>query len=753
MRFDGMGGYDDLYNAQQQMPESKTFFNINETSFVAAVGAGDERQKKTEIIKRFAHMTFKDSDNILSPSSSGEMSSGVGIILEAFVRIRDKRVLRKPPDGIPEELRVGGSRIRLPLMGNLLHSYDGSCTGQGYQLACSYDDDNVGPVCCAEAYLKRQDNAETNKPTLSACVSIKEMMNLKEQVTGETSWFHISGLFAQRTSGPRVAVKVQQWSGYYSQSQYYSDYKFDIDTKVPGDPINFYEAMTCSEHKAAFRLASTLPFDQKGSSIGGIQNNQFLFLRCDIDEVKIWVIDDESELDWFEGVESESELDWFEGVSPTTDSKGSCAMRETSGYASWLKVYIKEQKEGNAINSSVSLPMADTLPIKPLDGATTTQDNLRDTEMLAANVDSSQQAASDNCKLEGNYRHFDACGQTYLDRRVEVVSSSQSSMSLDTTFQYEAYRDGRDTDRCPLRSLSLPSSLSSLVLQRREALTLTCSDRCSCTSCVGGRRVDMWKVDPASGVGKARIVFVDRNYNDRVQLTKKYWHKEYYFYLDYPLDNVQFQEGLPFYNLASGTQTLANFEQYERGIHNHSLNSYSWIEPFVPKQQDSNLCVWDQAGKNCEGLEVNFNLTLPSPWVRPNGGSHAWDIVCNDAFEKHRIAPKYRFLCTEWWVPYGRGWAFKVPFKEFPCPESDYRTETLETVYRARVGYEARPEWYSFSEYPKRSASGAGSVNAGSSASCPDPDEVKWTRVEDSVLAPFRARDRNKVALRLAALR
>ena len=141
MRFDGMGGYDDLYNAQQQMPESKTFFNINETSFVAAVGAGDERQKKTEIIKRFAHMTFKDSDNILSPSSSGEMSSGVGIILEAFVRIRDKRVLRKPPDGIPEELRVGGSRIRLPLMGNLLHSYDGSCTGQGYQLACSYDDD------------------------------------------------------------------------------------------------------------------------------------------------------------------------------------------------------------------------------------------------------------------------------------------------------------------------------------------------------------------------------------------------------------------------------------------------------------------------------------------------------------------------------------------------------------------------------------------------------------------------------------
>ena len=33
MRFDGMGGYDDLYNAQQQMPESKTFFNINETYY------------------------------------------------------------------------------------------------------------------------------------------------------------------------------------------------------------------------------------------------------------------------------------------------------------------------------------------------------------------------------------------------------------------------------------------------------------------------------------------------------------------------------------------------------------------------------------------------------------------------------------------------------------------------------------------------------------------------------------------------
>ncbi len=65
--------------------------------------------------------------------------------------------------------------------------------------------------------------------------------------------------------------------------------------------------------------------------------------------------------------------------------------------------------------------------------------------------------------------------------------------------------------------------------------------------------------------------------------------------------------------------------------------------------------------------------------------------MCPDAFVDSRIDPQYRFLCTEWWVPYGRGWPFKVEFNEYPCGAP---AMFINTVYRAKIGYEARPEWY-----------------------------------------------------------
>jgi hypothetical protein len=68
-----------------------------------------------------------------------------------------------------------------------------------------------------------------------------------------------------------------------------------------------------------------------------------------------------------------------------------------------------------------------------------------------------------------------------------------------------------------------------------------------------------------------------------------------------------------------------------------------------------------------------------------------WETVCPTAFVDNRIDPQYRFLCTEWWVPYGRGWPFRVEFNEFPCGSQN---QFINTVYRAKIGYEARPEWY-----------------------------------------------------------
>ena len=75
-----------------------------------------------------------------------------GVTLEAFVRIRDTRVTLPPGNNMEDDTRVGGSKIRLPIMGNMMHRRGDDYSGHGYQLACAWDKDK-GPVCCAEAYM------------------------------------------------------------------------------------------------------------------------------------------------------------------------------------------------------------------------------------------------------------------------------------------------------------------------------------------------------------------------------------------------------------------------------------------------------------------------------------------------------------------------------------------------------------------------------------------------------------------------
>ena len=145
---------------------------------------------------------------------------------------------------------------------------------------------------------------------------------------------------------------------------------------------------------------------------------------------------------------------------------------------------------------------------------------------------------------------------------------------------------------------------------------------------------------------------------------------------------------------------------------------------------------------NCDGIKISLNLTLPDPWYGADeSGNARWDTVCPPAFVDQGIDPKYRFLCTEWWVPYGRGWSFRIGFVESPC---GYLPDMTETVYKARIGYEARPEWYSNAEAPTKQAADTLDVGDGSKADCPDPDTVIWTQVGSAVQAYFRARDRNK---------
>ena len=103
--------------------------------------------------------------------------------------------------------------------------------------------------------------------------------------------------------------------------------------------------------------------------------------------------------------------------------------------------------------------------------------------------------------------------------------------------------------------------------------------------------------------------------------------------------------GLPFYNLAKGTD-LSTFKDSNQAIPmNEPLDNQDWVKTFQPDQQDNQLCA---NLNNCAGLQMTLDLTLPDPW---NGaGGLTWEQVCPSAFKDKAIDPKYRFLCTEWCV-------------------------------------------------------------------------------------------------------
>jgi len=494
---------------------------------------------------------------------------------------------------------------------------------------------------------------------------------------------------------------VNESSAYYSQSQYSAFKQQGVDSV--SDSIQVYGKEDKSDPPTAFRLASSMPFAAAGDVIDKITNYQYLFLRVDIDEVKIWVKPRSAP----HPVRNQPKnfLDWFEGVD-TCPMQGFGGPNDLGLADLGLVLYIQERRDGNAINSSVTFPQSD---MATSDVSGTNQPELNSEGFLAVGVDNTLNAEFRTPCNDENYKHFGACGQTYIDRRAEAVSSLLSTnVELDTKFQYEDYRDGR------------------------EGL----SDR-----------VDLWEFSPDKGVGSARIVFVDRNFNDdKLTIIKPFSTSTTFVFLDYNFDVEQFTSGLPFYNIAKDTN-LESFRNLGRGISPDATypkwDKQVWNAKFTPNANDNANCL--EGYSNCQGIIINFNLTLPDPWL--GAGGLGWQAICPLAFDKgieggKGIDPQYRFLCTEWWVPYGRGWPIQTKFKEtLSCTAS---TSSVETTYRAKIGYEARPEWYSVAEAPTKQAANAGNAGTGSDANCPAPDTVIWTQVGKPVESSFRARDRNK---------
>lgn len=724
MRFGGTAQSAAFYDSQTNS-SGRQFFTVS-PQFKAAVtlpAAASEQQIVDAILAGASHMSVRDPQNVLYAVQTK------GVTLEAFVRIRDRRVLFPSANrgALSDAFRIGGPGIRLPIMGNMLHRSFGAYYGQGYQLSCAYDG---GPVCCAEAYTVSDRNSFPTKPSVSACVSIAELLNTRDPgaPVGETGWFHITGTF----SGGRVEVMVNESSAYYSQSAY-SAYKAAGSVSDTIQVKGKLSTDLSAEPATAFRIASTLPITANGDVIHRIDNYQYLFLKCDIDEIRVWVRPNKA-------VRTiANSKDVYEGW-------GTCPVSESAG----LVLYVKERAAGNAVNSTITIPKTNTAPL-PVSGNVLVNANL-----LAVNVDHTLPAYYQPCtsgeKQPQIYKHFLPCDQTYVDRRVEAVSSMLSQdVELDTRFQWVDWRDANQGQT---------------------------------------HRVDLWEFSPEKGVGSARVVFQDHNFNDQVNIIKKFPTKQLYMFLDYLFDVEQFNSGLPFYNIAKD-KTLDSFVNDGRGIPQvDPIDGQVWNELFKPNLQDSDLCLVGKS--NCDGIKVNLNLTLPDPWYgatfcdptkcNPTGActykpatesmacagglsphklgpettdSNAvkqqeytccqpgvtWDQVCPSAFEDQGIDASYRFLCTEWWVPYGRGWPFHVSLKETPCAYAD---QSVDTEYRAKIGYEARPEWYSNSEAPFKKAADAGDVGAGSAADCPDPDTVIWTQVGSTVESYFRARDRNK---------
>jgi len=339
MRF-GYGISSEAYYEKQVSVNGRQFFTVS-SDFRSAAGlqatTPSGEATASAIIKGASHMSIRDPARVLYDVANS------GVTLEAFVRIRDARVLAPPaqPDNNPSR-RVGGTDIKLPIMGNLMHRGDGDRAyfGQGYQLACGYDGE---PMCCAEAYTVLDSVNKPNKPSVSACVSIAPLLATADPgaPASETGWFHITGFF----SGGQVSVMVNESSAYFSQSQYSA---FDSKGST-SDSIQVRGKIdTNPEPATAFRLCSSMPFAANGDIIDSITNLRYLFLRADIDEVKIWVKPGKAVR-----MTQANFRDRFEGVS-------TCPMQYVgSAPDPGLVLYIKERGNGNAINSSITIPKGD----------------------------------------------------------------------------------------------------------------------------------------------------------------------------------------------------------------------------------------------------------------------------------------------------------------------------------------------------------------------------------------------------------
>ena len=345
MRFGGIDFYSAYYDSQVRII-GDNFFDPSLSVFRSAAGLGvsaSEQQVAQAILQGPSHMSLKDTGRTLYGNPS-DYSSGLNraVTLEAFVRVRDKRVLTPPRTPDDPIKRVGGAHIRLPLMGNMRHRWGPSLYGQGYQLSCAYDGE---PVCCAEAYTTNGASSNPNKPDVSACVSIKPMIELNPAaLAGEpggdctdstncgTSWFHITGRFA----GGYAEISVNQSSAYYSQSTYsatsdklqpfqhgygVAQARYYLNGKgMQADSIQV-RGKKCqgpgqceSETATSFALASSIPFAANGDVIGELDDNmQYLFLRCDMDEVKIWVNEDGTTYSHVRSSATDK-LDVYEGV-------------------------------------------------------------------------------------------------------------------------------------------------------------------------------------------------------------------------------------------------------------------------------------------------------------------------------------------------------------------------------------------------------------------------------------------------------
>ena len=116
MRFGYGSQYKAYYDDQTRINDNQfTFFDSTSQGFRTAAGLTGPFNTQAEvdaILKGASFMSLKE-DNTRPLSNV----AGKGITLQAFVRIRDRRVLLAPQQPDNPATRVGGSYFRLPLMG------------------------------------------------------------------------------------------------------------------------------------------------------------------------------------------------------------------------------------------------------------------------------------------------------------------------------------------------------------------------------------------------------------------------------------------------------------------------------------------------------------------------------------------------------------------------------------------------------------------------------------------------------------